>query len=83
MQKKIVYSQLKTFLFQLQFTLLPVQGNHLVFQHPESEALIVLPHYEPNDAIARVHWILIHRILIEYGVLDEENIERFLAKIPS
>ncbi len=65
MQKKIVYSQLKTFLFQLEFTLLPVQENHLVFQHPESEALIVLPHYEPNDAIARVHWILIYRILIQ------------------
>lgn len=81
MQKKILYSQLKTFLFELQFILVPMEEKYLVFRHPESEALIALPHYEPDAAIAKVHLILIRRILIEYGLGEEESFNDFLEKV--
>ena len=83
MFEDITYSEIEEFLLKLEFKNLPIKSNHIVFLHSPSGALIVLPHYEPQAKIRPVHQILIRRILTEYGLIEEERVNRLLDKIPS
>ncbi|MBP0019892.1 MAG: hypothetical protein J7647_20355 [Cyanobacteria bacterium SBLK] len=79
----LTYSKVQNFLFELGFKHLPAKSNHIILWHSGSGALIVLPHYEPQVIIRPVHQILIRRILIEYGLIEDKSANRLLDKIPS
>lgn len=83
MIKNILFSELKNFLFNLNFTLLPTQGFHYIFKHSKSDTLIVLPKYQENAYVDSIHLIAIRRILLEHSLIDSRIFDNFQEKIVS
>lgn len=83
MIKNILFYDLKKFLFNLNFILLPTQGFHYVFQHSLSETLIVLPKYQDNAYVDLTHLVAIRKILSEHGLIDPLIFDNFQEKIVS
>jgi len=83
MIKNILFSELKNFLFHLDFTLFPTQGFHYIFKHSQSDTLIVLPKYRENAYVDRIHLVAIKRILLEHSLIDPLIFDNFQEKIVS
>ncbi len=61
----MLFEDLKQLLFKLEFKAIPTLGNHYIFEHPVSKALVVLPKYEDKTYVNRNHLVAAHRILVE------------------
>ena len=83
MIKNILFSELKNFLFNLNFTLLPTKGFHYIFKHSKSDTLIVLPKYQDNAYVDSIHLVAIRRILLENSLIDSRIFDNFHEKIVS
>lgn len=51
------------------------RGNHRIYSHEKSEALIVLPKFSPNSIVQPMHIAMIRRILKDSGMLDKEEFD--------
>ncbi|MEM9541891.1 MAG: type II toxin-antitoxin system HicA family toxin [Cyanobacteria bacterium P01_E01_bin.42] len=80
--ENLTYSELQKFLLELGFKNLPAKSNHIILWHSGSGALIILPNYELQAIVRPVHRILIRRILIEYGLIEDKSANRLVEKIP-
>ncbi|NEP62731.1 MAG: addiction module toxin, HicA family [Symploca sp. SIO2G7] len=83
MSRTITFAELEKLLLKLGFTALPTTGNHQVFKHQGSGALVVLPDYLKQAWVDTTHLVAVRRILLEYELLKEESFDLFFAKIPS
>ncbi|GEM_PF-2237970 len=81
--KNMLFEDLKQLLFKLEFQTIPTSGNHYIFEHPISQALVILPKYEDKAYVEQIHLIAVGRILIEYGLIDEFKFDSILTKIAS
>ncbi|PSF36807.1 hypothetical protein C7H19_12630 [Aphanothece hegewaldii CCALA 016] len=75
--KNIIYNQLEELLFSLGFIPVETKGNHKVYSHPNSKALILLPNYQSTDRLNLVHYLAIRRTLKEYDLMDEMTYENW------
>jgi hypothetical protein len=78
-----MYSELEKWLLDLGFSTLPTSGEQKVFQHSLTKALIVLPNYDAKAFVHVVHLAAVRRILIENGLVNENDFSEFLEKVPS
>jgi hypothetical protein len=83
MFKNMLFKDLKQLLFKLEFQSIPTSGNHYVFQHPFSEALAIIPKYENQAYVDKIHLVAMRRILIEYGLIDGVKFDYIWARIAS
>ena len=83
MFKNMLFADLKQLLFKLEFQSIPTLGNHYIFEHPISQALVILPKYEDQVYVDQTHLIAVRRILIEYGLIDEVRFDFTWEKMAS
>ncbi|NMG21252.1 type II toxin-antitoxin system HicA family toxin [Brasilonema bromeliae] len=83
MHRDIIFNELEKYLLKLGFTALRTSGSHKVFQHPSSEALVILPAYEQQAYVHPVHLLAVRRILIENELIDRNAFDSFLEKVAS
>ncbi|NES99483.1 MAG: type II toxin-antitoxin system HicA family toxin [Sphaerospermopsis sp. SIO1G1] len=79
--KDMLFQDLKQFLFKLGFKLIPTSGNHLIFKHSASQALVILPLYKDKSYVERIHLVTVRRILIEYDLIDKSEIDFIFTKV--
>lgn len=83
MSRNILFKDLKQLLFNLDFKAVPTLGNHYIFEHPISKTLVILPQYEDQAYVDRIHLVAVRRILIENGLIDDLRLDSILEKVPS
>jgi len=81
--RSITFAELEKWLLKLGFAASPTTGNHQVFKHQGSGALVVLPDYPKQAWVNTTHLVAVRRILLEYELLKEESFDLFVAKVPS
>ena len=62
---------------------MPTTGSQKVYQYASSGTLIVLPAYEQQAYVRKVHLVAVRRILSENGLMDSDRFNRFLDKVAS
>ncbi|MEC4818157.1 MAG: type II toxin-antitoxin system HicA family toxin [Scytonema sp. PMC 1069.18] len=83
MVREVKFNELEPLLFSIGFVLMSTSGTQKVYQHPSSGTLVVLPGYEQQAYVRRVHLVAVRRILSENGLMDSGKFNRFLDKIAS
>lgn len=78
----ITFDDLSKLLTRLGFNLRAVSGPQKVFQHLESDTLIILPHYEPQETLRAMHWVSARKLLIEKDLITPAAVDGYLEKIP-
>jgi hypothetical protein len=79
----ITFDDLSKLLIRLGFALRDVSGNQKVFQHLESDSLIVLPHYEPQETLRAMHLVSTRKLLIEKDLITQAAFDGYLEKLPT
>jgi len=77
------FKDFKKLLFQLEFQTVPTSGNHYIFEHFASSALVILPKYQDQAYVDKTHLVAVHRILIEYDLINDFEFDSILEKVPS
>ncbi|MGB6300335.1 MAG: type II toxin-antitoxin system HicA family toxin [Rivularia sp. (in: cyanobacteria)] len=83
MFKNITFAELKKLLLNNGFQNVPTTGSHKIFQHLESDTLVVLPSYENERLIDTIHLVAVRRILIENDLIDENSFNNFAQQLAS
>ncbi|MBW4669457.1 MAG: type II toxin-antitoxin system HicA family toxin [Cyanomargarita calcarea GSE-NOS-MK-12-04C] len=83
MVREIKFTELEQLLLDIGFVTMPTTGSQKVYQYGSSGTLIVLPDYEPQAYVRKVHLVAVRRILSENGLIDSDRFNRFLNKIAS
>lgn len=73
MTKAISYATLEKILLSLGFVRQPTAGSQVVFQHSETNTLLVLPAGASNDSIDTTHLKVVRRMLVEKGVIASRD----------
>ena len=76
--KKMTYRKLATMLKAIGFHEKKMKPAYILFSHPKSNAIILLPYYTPNMVISPSHWSMITRTIIEKGVLSEDALDEVI-----
>jgi hypothetical protein len=76
----ITFDDLSKLLVRLGFDIRAVSGPQKVFQHLESDTLIILPHYEPQDPIHAIHLASTRKLLIEKDLITQAAFDGYLEK---
>jgi predicted RNA binding protein YcfA (HicA-like mRNA interferase family) len=79
----IIFDDLSKLLTRLGFKLRAVSGPQTVFQHIDSDTLIVLPHYEPQDVLRAMHLASTRKLLIEKDLITQAAFDGYLEKTPN
>ena len=70
--KTMTYRHIATILKAIGFKEKRMKAAHIVFSHPKSNAVILLPYYTSKMIIPDPHLAMIKRTIIEKGILSEE-----------
>ncbi len=79
----ITFDDLSKLLTRLGFSLRAVSGPQKVFQHLDSDTLIVLPHYEPQEPMRAIHLVSTQKLLIEKDLITQAAFDGYLEKTPN
>ena len=74
----MTYRQLATMLKAIGFKEKKMKAAHIIFSHPKSNAIILLPYYTSNTVLPPHHLSMITRTIIEKGILSEEAVDEVL-----
>ena len=55
--------------------------THTLYTHAPSEALLMLPNWKPGDLAQPFHVAVVRRTLVDWGILDEDDVERWLCAV--
>lgn len=83
MVREIKFTELEKLLLETGFVTMQTFGSHLIYQHLSSGTLIVLPGYEQQAYVRRLHLVAVRRILSENGLMDSDRFNSFLNKVAS
>ncbi len=85
MRKKVTFQQLEKFLLDIGFVSTPTTGNHKVFEHEASGAIILLPLTTPDEPVEPGRLASIRNVIVGKGVLDgaapDELFDALLEKV--
>jgi hypothetical protein len=82
LEKKINFTELRQFLEELGFTE-TVRPTHLVFEHPESESLLIFRRYRAREAVTAANLAMVRKLLDARGLLGSEEFDNRLRKAPA
>jgi hypothetical protein len=82
-EPRFKFSSLRHLLLDLGFKEVSVTKPYLGFEHGESDLLIVLPSYRSNSSVAPHHLVYVRMMLDGKGLMDAEEFDRLVAKVPS
>jgi hypothetical protein len=77
----ITFADIEKLLFRLGFTLHETAGTQKVFYHQESDTLIMLPPYQPQDILRPIHIAAVRIQLVQRGLISEAAFEGALEKV--
>jgi len=78
-RKKITYGDINALLEEEGFKSSPLKGPHVVFRNSEAQATLVLPDVKSTLAASRLHLAMLRRTLVDFGLLSEEDFDRWSA----
>jgi predicted RNA binding protein YcfA (HicA-like mRNA interferase family) len=67
------YGALERILLQLGFERVATKGPQVVYRHPESDSLVMLPPGEPTDMLDEIHTVTVRRFLVERGLVEDAD----------
>jgi predicted RNA binding protein YcfA (HicA-like mRNA interferase family) len=76
----MTYKQLNDILSKLGFTRERVREKWLLYEHADSDTMIVLIEKKPNERVRPSDAISARRHLVEKGIISEEEIEALLTR---
>jgi hypothetical protein len=83
MNEPITFADIKKLLLQLGFEALVNDRGNKVFQYPNTNVQIILPAYQPDEAVLLHHIAMIRHTLDFNGLLSPAAFDGFSEKIPS
>lgn len=79
----ITFADVKKLLVRLGFEALVNERGHKVFQYPNTEIVIILPAYQPGDAILFHYLDMIRHTLDFNGIMSTEAFDGYAEKVAS
>jgi hypothetical protein len=76
---QIRFINLRQLLLDMGFPKVDFSEPHVGFQHDDSDTLIVLPAYRPNQIVAAHHLAMIRTMLDGKGLMDGREFDRLVA----
>ena len=77
--KPITYGDLAEFLEAAGFQRSVVPHSHVVFHRDDSPASLLLPIERPTTHALPVHIAMARRMLIDFGLVDEDSVDRWIG----
>jgi predicted RNA binding protein YcfA (HicA-like mRNA interferase family) len=77
----IIFADLEKLLLRLGFVNCPSTGTQRVFQHADSETVIVLPAYETDELVRPIHLVGMRKILVENGLITSAAFDGYMEKV--
>jgi hypothetical protein len=77
--KKVTYGDIEHLFESEGFTRKAVKTSHILFEMPGSKAALVLPAQRASAAAAKMHLAMVKRTLVDFGLLTEADIDRWIA----
>jgi hypothetical protein len=78
----VIFADLEKLLLKLGFVKLQNPKYH-IFDHPQDNALVALPHYARNDVVRPIHLVATRGTLEAYGLMSREGFDGLTEKVPS
>jgi predicted RNA binding protein YcfA (HicA-like mRNA interferase family) len=72
---ELKFAALERFLQDLGFQVKTIPDSHILFQHPQANALIMLRLYKQDEKVAPAALAYVRRTLDEWGILDRKQFE--------
>lgn len=82
MNESITFAALDRFLHGLGFTQRSVPESHILYEHPESGAVVVLRPFERDEDVGTTTLGLVRRVLDEFGVMDRRVFDDAIRRKP-
>jgi predicted RNA binding protein YcfA (HicA-like mRNA interferase family) len=83
MFREIKFTELEQLLFDMGFAEMQTTGSQKVYQYPASNVLIVLPAYDRQASVRKIHLVAVRRILSENGLMESDRFDACLDKVAS
>lgn len=80
MDKQITFRQIEWLLGHVGFVREPTSGRHNLFVHRPTDAMIVLPPYDPDHRVWAPHLAGVQHTLVWRGIVDETDFEALLEE---
>jgi predicted RNA binding protein YcfA (HicA-like mRNA interferase family) len=77
MIKSLTFGELESALQEFGYQLRE-KANHIIFQHPTSKLMIVLPRMTPKAAISSLHQRIVERTIRDDGVVDWDDVDFYM-----
>jgi predicted RNA binding protein YcfA (HicA-like mRNA interferase family) len=74
------FAKLETFLLRLGFQLRIVPDSHIIFEHPNTKANVILRVYRSGDVLEPAVIAYVRRTLDEWGVLSRDQFDEQWGK---
>jgi len=78
--KSVTFETLERALAELGFVRGYTTGRHKVFEHEESDTVFLFRESAPQDIVGAVQVLGTRRILIEKGLVDDDEFDRLLEQ---
>jgi len=76
---RLKFSKLRQILLELGFRQVEISDKAIGFEHEQSDTLLVLPIYNPNQFVMPHHLLYIRIQLDGRGVMDAEDFDELVA----
>ena len=83
MVREIKFTELEKLLLETGFVTMQTFSSQKIYQHLSSGTLMVLPGYEQQAYVRRLHLVAVRRILSENSLMDSDRFNSFLNKVAS
>ena len=80
MRNSITFATLDRFLADLGFVVTIIPNSHILYEHAESDTVIMLRLHRPSDAVDPGAWVVVRKTVVDRGVAEEAAFERLLQK---
>ena len=81
MAKPIAFTDLDRLLVATGFTCERPAHTHTLYTHSPTGKVVLLPAWQPGDVALPHHLVAVRRFLVDWGILDEEEFERWLCTV--
>ena len=77
MTKSLTFGELQAALLEFGYELRK-KANHVIFQHPASNLMIVLPRTTPESAVSSLHQRIVERTIRDDGFVDWADVDFYI-----
>jgi hypothetical protein len=80
MHETFTYGDLDDLLLQLGFSRVSSRGAQRLFEHPTTQAMVLLPPSGASEAVRPHHLVAVRSTVVENGIAERESFDRLIQE---